>query len=415
MDNEDKIIFSYSVASGAAKDIGKKVRYFQALDDIKRQLANQSMGGANANGFIFEALVASDKNIKGISDGSIAKWLKEEAKIKRGPDIVIIEADGTEKLMQAKMGYSGTNKHKVRVSDYKGQRFVADKGNRELITHIKRQGGIVEESSISQNQTNLVTNVMKKETQLTGNKTAPITSQLLGIGNQLKAANQFGLSAMKGTAAFSAGFSFGNNMYEFIEGNIELQDLLLEAAKDTIPPAVYSYFSGVAGYLVAGTLAETAVGVAASQATAVIVGTSVGQTIVTVGSTVVTMSAAMGPAFILGMAVGTGYATIKILKYITQKDKQKLTEINHVFNEALESMEQAQRELKLLIDETFTIWDKKFESGFNQIYSSTRSNNVEGIAQGLDLIVSVFGESVKFKSHKEFDNFFMDEKAVFSF
>lgn len=281
-----------------------------------------SRGGKNTSGFVFEALDSADTTVKGISSGKIRMMVNDNGVA----DFTTIRSDGTTTLQQAKMGYEN-NPYQIHVDKYKEQTFVINKGNTKVKTYLERKGVIVEESPISKGQADLTTNIMKNEAKvnqkITGNNTAPITSKLVGMVNQMQAAHQFGISAAKCTAAFTAGFSFGNNVYEYIEGNKAFQDLILETAKDITLSAGATYASTTGGYLIAGALADTVIGTTigtvASQATAVMVSTSIGSTLVSVGSIIVSMSAAMGPAFIFGMAIGTGYSTIKLLKDSSEK------------------------------------------------------------------------------------------------
>ena len=60
----------------------------------------------------------------------------------------------------------------------------------------------------------------------------------------------------------------------------------------------------------------------------------------------------------------------------------------------------------------YAIWDEEFDKGFEQIFASALSNNSEGIATGLDKILSVFGESVRFKTTNEFEEFFFSDDTV---
>ncbi|SET55716.1 hypothetical protein [Lacrimispora sphenoides] len=415
--DDEKIVFSYSSAYGVLDDSKKKVRYYQALKNTQKQLEtlNMSRGGKNTSGFVFEALDSADTTVKGISSGKIRMMVNDNGVA----DFTTIRSDGTTTLQQAKMGYEN-NPYQIHVDKYKEQTFVINKGNTKVKTYLERKGVIVEESPISKGQADLTTNIMKNEAKvnqkITGNNTAPITSKLVGMVNQMQAAHQFGISAAKCTAAFTAGFSFGNNVYEYIEGNKAFQDLILETAKDITLSAGATYASTTGGYLIAGALADTVIGTTigtvASQATAVMVSTSIGSTLVSVGSIIVSMSAAMGPAFIFGMAIGTGYSTIKLLKDSSEKISYKMSGINHVINEALESMEYAQKEVATLIDETFRIWDCKFEASFRQILKATLDNDFEEMSSGLNTILEVFGESVMFKTIDEFDDFFFDDNTI---
>ena len=104
--------------------------------------------------------------------------------------------------------------------------------------------------------------------------------------------------------------------------------------------------------------------------------------------------------------------TVAEYRNINKLTQQKLSRVNSIAAEALIEMEYQRNTLKKMIDEQFSQWDSQFNLGFEEIFKSTINNDVTGIAIGLDRMLNVFGESVKFKTFEEFDEFFMDENAV---
>lgn len=92
--------------------------------------------------------------------------------------------------------------------------------------------------------------------------------------------------------------------------------------------------------------------------------------------------------------------------------KNKELEINRIESEALREIDRQQNILKDMINEEFTEWDNQFKLGFQNIYSATIDNDVDGIAKGLDKILNIFKENVKFETYSEFNEFFMDESSV---
>lgn len=94
---------------------------------------------------------------------------------------------------------------------------------------------------------------------------------------------------------------------------------------------------------------------------------------------------------------------------------QKIEKVNHIAEQALKEMEIQRNNIEEIIKQQFGEWDNQFCLGFNQIFDAIMQDHVEEIFLGLDRILSVFGENVKFKTFEEFDEFFMDEDATFSF
>lgn len=91
---------------------------------------------------------------------------------------------------------------------------------------------------------------------------------------------------------------------------------------------------------------------------------------------------------------------------------KKISQINKISSEAIMEIEKQQVVLKDMIKAQFLEWDNEFNSGIDEIFTATMNNNVEGIADGLDRILGVFKENVKFKTYEEFNNFFMDENNI---
>lgn len=132
----------------------------------------------------------------------------------------------------------------------------------------------------------------------------------------------------------------------------------------------------------------------------------------TAGSVAVTVSAAAGPMFLLGMAIGTGYAVCKSIKLKINKYQRRISEINQVLEIALSSMRDAYNALDETMKRTFDFWDQQFEQGFTNMMEALVTNGFVSFSTGLNTIINVFGSNVLFKSMDEFDNFFFDDSAV---
>lgn len=415
---DDKITFSYSLAHELSV-WEQNVQYQKALQMVEHEMAtlNLNRGGGrldNLSGFVFENLHTSNTNRQYMTSGT--KEVLQMIDDNGIADMRHLSPEGKVSYQQAKMGYTGSNKYKITKEKYGDQVLVTNKGNREVIEHGNKIGLEVRESRISKEMSDTMAGVMKGEgklrQQLRLSNTAPVTAKLYALSEQLQNANVMGLKAAKGAAALTAGISFGKNMYEFIEGNADLRDLLLNTAKDTVLSAGSAYVAGGAGYLVSGLAANSVVGTLAAQAANVIVSTQIGATIVSLGPIVATMSAAAGPVFLIGMAIGTGSAIIKSIKVHSNEYKNKISQLNRVLNQALSSMKEAYEDLDQTIKEAFDFWDQSFEDGFKRMLSATLDNDFAEFSLGLDIVLNVFDAHVLFRDMDEFDDFFFDDNAV---
>lgn len=418
MTDENKITFTYSMVH--EMDVFEQnMLYQKELIRVEHELSllNLNRGGGkldNLSGFVFENLHTSSENRSYIKKNS--KEILQIIDDNGISDMRHLSANGNVTYQQAKMGYSGSNKYKIKKEKYADQVLVVDKGNSELIEYGNKIGLPVKESEISKKMSDTLTGFMKNEGELRQkwglSNTAPVTSQLYTVSEQLKNANVRGVEAAKGAAALSAGISFGKNMYSFIEGNIHLRELLLNTTKETVLSVGSAYAVGGAGYLASGLLANSPVGVLASQAIGLIVSTEIGATLVSLGPILVKMSAAVGPIFLIGMAIGTGSAVIKSIKVHSEKYKHQMAQINSVINQVLSDMKSAYEDLDSTIKDTYKLWDQSFNNGFEKMLSATLNNNFTEFSLGLDEVLNVFNSHILFKNMDEFDDFFFDENAV---
>ena len=417
-ENEQDVIFTYGMAYNATK-APENIKYYKALNKIEQELAAQNVykGGVNNSGFTFEFMNAADKNIeyKKIKSGDVMQVLgTNDQEI----DLINLNADGDViETMQAKKGYHGTNKYKI-TDKYKNQTLVVDRGNKELMEYAEKIGLKVEESPVSKKSADSLTKAMRKEADLrstigmTDSANAPVTAKLYGMSKQLEAAHVSGVEAAKGGATFAAGISFGKNMYELIEGNVELREFLFNVGTDTAKATASSYVMGAAGSVVAGAVSESAIGTAVSQAASVVVATGVGQTLVAMGPVIVSMSAATGPMFLLGMAIGTGCAVCKSIHMNSMLSRQKLKRTNDALDQVLSCMKNANDDLEKTIKDTYGLWNRNFDAGYQNMLAGMQDNNLELFSRGLDSVMNVLDSNVLFHSLEEFDEFFYDEDAV---
>lgn len=421
MEDEDKIVFTCNGIRELTV-LERNMKYQEALKNVHRELSslNLNRGGNNTAGFVFENLYAADQNMQSLKAGkSEFRFVRND---NRSVDIDVVDVAG-KKLSkgseeQVKMGYSGTNKYKITKARYGDQTLVVDKGNTELIEHGSKQNFKVIESRISEREAQLFTDTMKQEGKgcqavaLPGGNTAPITASLYYAAEELGYAHAAGVNAVKGGAAFAAGISFGKNMYNFIEGNMELREFILETGEETAAGAAGMYISGASGFLVSGILENTGAGAVMMQAANATMGTEIGSIIVSVGSVAASIPAVAAPTFLLGMAIGTGCAVIRSIKMGINRRKYKIAQISRVLDQALLSMKAAYDDLEQTIKDTYDFWNQSFNQGFQLMMEAVEQNDFEKFSSGLDTVVKVFDNHVLFKNMDEFDEFFFDENAV---
>jgi len=416
MQDNREDIEKITVAYAGLHEVGalqQNIRFQNAIENVRKELSTFNMNRGHTSGFVFEDLHVAYKNSVNLelNNGEVLNVINDNGIA----DFRLTDAYGNVSYQQAKMGYHN-NTAPITVEKYGGQILVVDKGNSELIKHGEKIGLSVEESGVSRSSADNMTAIMKKEgsirSELGLSNSAPVTANLFVVSEQLKYTHIAGIKAAKGGAAFSAGISFGKNMYEFLEGNAELRDVLLNTEKDAVIAAGGSYIAGGAGYLVSGALANTAVSTLAAQATGAIASTGVGATIISLGPVVTAMSAAVGPLFVAGMVIGTGYAAIRSIKIHSNKYRHRISQINQVLDQVLVSMKTVYEDLDQSIKTTYSFWDKDFAEGFDQMIDAVKHNDFEQFSSGLDVVLKVFGDNVLFKDMDEFDDFFFDDNAV---
>lgn len=92
---------------------------------------------------------------------------------------------------------------------------------------------------------------------------------------------------------------------------------------------------------------------------------------------------------------------------------KKYRALNQLAIEAKAEIQYQKESLEKQVYSQFDNWDKEFAKGFNKILTAAlEENNAEGIADGLDDILRVFGKKVRFDSYDEFEAVFFDEDFV---
>lgn len=83
-------------------------------------------------------------------------------------------------------------------------------------------------------------------------------------------------------------------------------------------------------------------------------------------------------------------------------------------DEALLEMEKQRNILNNLVSEEFSEWDRVTKEVFENIQTSVFSNDITGLTEGIDKILGLFGENVRFKSSMEVKTSILN-KEVFVF
>lgn len=136
---------------------------------------------------------------------------------------------------------------------------------------------------------------------------------------------------------------------------------------------------------IAGTVALPGVGTIAGVAAGKVIGEILGTIITTVACS----------------AIVSVYNTSRHLNDYKLKENQ----IRKLETEALKEMENQRDKFKSIVERENKYWNQEIQNGFNVILSSAceESFNIQGMTEGLDKILSLFGKSVAFKNLDEYE------------
>ena len=124
-----------------------------------------------------------------------------------------------------------------------------------------------------------------------------------------------------------------------------------------------------------------------------------------------------GVGSVIGHAIGTMIATVacnaviairtNIIANFKSLNDYKLQEkaIHKLELEAIAEMEYQRQRFREIVESEYKKWDENIEAGFNQIMRSACQEvyDLQGITEGLDRILFVFGKSVMFKNLDEYE------------
>lgn len=125
-----------------------------------------------------------------------------------------------------------------------------------------------------------------------------------------------------------------------------------------------------------------------------------------------------GVGEVIGRAIGTIVATVacnvviairtNIINNLKSLDDYKLKEkaIRKLETEAIAEMEYQRQKFRNIVESEYKKWDENIESGFDMMIVSACKEvyDLQGITDGLDRILSVFGKSVMFKNLDEYES-----------
>lgn len=117
---------------------------------------------------------------------------------------------------------------------------------------------------------------------------------------------------------------------------------------------------------------------------------------------------------IMATAVVTAISNTVVTYKINRKiDNAKRAQIDKITSEALAVLSEQKEVLTNLSKEKTLEMKNKFDLGFENIINSALTNDVNGVNDGLSLILCIFNKDTKFKTLDEFNDFFDDENSVF--
>lgn len=137
---------------------------------------------------------------------------------------------------------------------------------------------------------------------------------------------------------------------------------------------------------IAGTIALPVVGTAAGYVAGEVIGQVLGVIITTVACS----------------AIVSVFNTSKHLNDYKLKESQ----IRRLETDALKEMENQRSRFREIVEHEYKVWDDTIQSGFDQMLrcACEETYNLQGVTEGLDKVLSVFGKNVKFSSLKEYES-----------
>lgn len=270
--------------TGAIKRAVKGMQAYERMGEGLSNLNTMRGGTKGFKGFVMEELEAGHASALGrhtevINNNGIA-------------DLRHIKSNGTEVLQQVKSGYKP---NQINFGKYGGQEVLVDKGNTNFraFKEAGRKAGVrVRECHVTDAEAKKLADLMQRESRLTGNPNAPVTSHLYSGAKSIGAAHSVGLKAAKSSAIAGAGFSLGSNIVDVARGKKNVGEAAGDVVVDTAKAGVVGYGAGAVGSALASTAAGAAAIETAGAVTAAVTSAPVIGTVITTGAAAVGTAAA---------------------------------------------------------------------------------------------------------------------------
>lgn len=113
---------------------------------------------------------------------------------------------------------------------------------------------------------------------------------------------------------------------------------------------------------------------------------------------------------VLGVIITTVSCSAIVSVYNTSRHlndyKLKESQIRRLESDALREMENQRGKFREIVEREYKVWDETIQSGFEQILRSAceETYNLQGVTDGLDKILSLFGKQVRFSTLEEYES-----------
>lgn len=389
---------------------------------------NVNRGGKNGlKGFYAEHINAAENNI-----GRIKKGLKSREVVLDDngvADTAIKYTNGQYgQMTQDKVGYTKSDyKNWIKKGRYDGQVLRVNQDNPILkdskILELAKEYGIkIDGTGVKESEVDLLAKCAQKESEFRQkihmSKKAPATIQFYALSKQMKVVHNLSVSAAKTSAGFAAGMSFANNMYLYLEGDIELSEMACEVAKDAIKSGVSTYIGGMImgmGNATLGPVLSSGIASGIMNAEIIQTASTVLLNINGLNGLTAIISAGAAPAFFTGVAIGLAVTTVHVIRDYCRIKNKNIKEVSRYVSlckECEEIIKDQRIRLKQKVENTYVEWENTFLNAFDEIIDAALGDDVDKLAMSLNDILKVFDEEVKFKNYAEFDKAFSDVEFV---
>ena len=128
-------------------------------------------------------------------------------------------------------------------------------------------------------------------------------------------------------------------------------------------------------------------------------GSELGTILGAIGGTIIAPGAGILIGGVVGKVIGEIISIIDTSKHL---DDYKLVEnkVKRIETEALREMKKQRDKFRTIVEENYKHWDDEIYGGFNMILTCACKEvfDLQGVTDGLDKILNVFGKNVAFKN-----------------